>query len=244
MSKNLKESILIYSDGASKGNPGPAGFGYLVVFPDGRVKEGGGGFKHATNNQMELLGVIEGLQLIKSEKSKEIVVLTDSSYTINGIGSWVEKWIKNSWVTSTGKDVANRELWEQLWALNKDIKPRYQHVKGHAGIPGNERVDSIADQFARGEYVELYEGDLKSYSINPYELPEQSNSSQLKSKKQSSSGKKNIVYLSLVDGNFAVDKTWRECESRVKGRSGAKFKKASSQDEVNTIKKHWGVPLS
>lgn len=244
MSDDLKDSILIFGDGASKGNPGPAGFGYLIVLPDGTVKEGGGGFEQATNNQMELKAVIEGLKLISPGTSQKVVVLTDSSYTINGIGSWVAKWIKNSWKTSTGNAVANRELWEELWSLNKGILPRYQHVKGHAGIPGNERADSIADQFARGLRVELYDGSLNNYSINPYDLPEQSHSQKIKSKKYEKSSKKNVVYLSLVNGHFAVDISWRECETRVKGRSGAKFKKASSEAEVKAIKKDWGVPLS
>ncbi|NRA44905.1 MAG: ribonuclease HI [Oligoflexales bacterium] len=241
MSQNLKDYVLIYGDGASKGNPGPAGFGFMVVFPSGLVNEGGGGVAKATNNQMELMAVIEGLKLVRKESPQSIVVLTDSSYTINGVSSWVDKWIKNSWMTSTGKAVANRDLWEQLRSLNKELKPKYQHVKGHAGIPGNERVDSIADHFARGEDIELYNGSLEHYSVDPYELPKPQPMAPTQKKKASFSGKKNNVYLSLVNGNFAIDKTWKECEARVKCRSGAKCKKAASDTEIEAIKKDWGV---
>lgn len=244
MLENLKDSILVYSDGASKGNPGPAGFGFMVVFPEGRVREGGGGFQQATNNQMELLGAIEGLKLINPNASQKVLVLTDSSYTINGVSSWVPNWIKNSWQTSTGKAVANQDLWEQLWFLNTKIQPKFLHVKGHAGIPGNERVDSIADHFARGQEIELFDGMLENYFVNPYDLPESNSSSSEKKRHASKSAKKNTVYLSLVNGHFAIDKTWRECEARVKGRSGAKFKKASSDAEVAEIKLAWGLPLS
>ena len=243
MSQDLKDSILIYGDGASKGNPGPAGFGFMVVFPDGQVIEGGRGYENATNNQMELMAVIEGLKLIKPGASQSVLVLTDSSYTINGVSSWVRNWIKNSWKTSTGKAVANRDLWEQLWALNQRIKPNYRHVKGHAGIPGNERVDSIADHFARGEKIDLYQGHLASHSVDPYQLPDPSRPTPSQGKKATNSGKKDVVYLSLVNGKFSIDKTWRECEARVKGRSGARFKKAASNEEVNAIKRAWGVTV-
>ena len=230
---SLQKKIVIFTDGASKGNPGPGGWGCLIVYPNGKVREFGGGADHVTNNQMELTAVIQGLVHVEHPKS-DVVVFTDSSYVINGITKWIFSWKRNHWKTSSGTDVLNRDLWIKLHELSANFSLTWRHVKGHAGIPGNERVDTIADGFARQESIELYDGDLKHYTLDPYSLPDVN-----KVKKIKSGGK--AIYMSYVNGHYFEDADWKSCEARVKGVRGAKFKKAKSFDEILTIKKEWGI---
>ncbi|MBA4319012.1 MAG: ribonuclease HI, partial [Flavobacterium sp.] len=106
----MKDKIIIFSDGSSRGNPGPGGWG-AIISRKGKVIELGGGDKHTTNNRMELLAVINALGSPASQLS-EIILNTDSSYVINGITKWVYGWQKNSWINSQKEEVANRDLWE------------------------------------------------------------------------------------------------------------------------------------
>src|SRR5262245_3510184 len=107
---------VVFTDGAAKGNPGPGGWGAIVVRPDRTVIELGAGSPHTTNNKMELSGAIEALDQI-SDVPGRAIVYTDSTYLIQGITQWVWSWRKNGWRTSSGGDVVNRDLWESLFAL-------------------------------------------------------------------------------------------------------------------------------
>lgn len=240
MASLVADKAHIFTDGASKGNPGPGGLGFIILYSDGSILEGGKAFASVTNNQMELLATINALEKMQAEKAP-IVVYTDSSYVVNGIGSWVKNWLKNDWQTSTGKPVANKELWKSLWDLSQGKSIQWKHVYGHVGIPGNERADEIADHFAQGLSPTLFSGPFSQYSIDLLNfsatLP-----SKLKGKnsKNKSKGKK-ASYLSMVNGVLARHQSWSECEARVKGRSGAKFKKAFSMEEEEQIKNDWGV---
>src|SRR3989344_201532 len=142
----MKENkITIYTDGAAKGNPGKAGWG--AVFITGKkVFELGGGAEHATNNIMELTAVIEALKYCKINISRDISVdiFSDSKYVILGITEWIENWMKNNWRNANKKPVLNRELWEELYELNKEIKPKWIYVKGHNDHERNDRADLIA----------------------------------------------------------------------------------------------------
>jgi ribonuclease HI len=233
--------IIVFTDGAAKGNPGPAGWASVILTPDQRVVELGGGSPHATNNQMELMGVIEALRRLHNTPG-HIDVYTDSTYVIRGIKEWIRAWKRRGWKTVEGKDVLNREHWERLDQLVAARGPRaisWHYVRGHTAVPGNERADTIASGFATDGYVELYRGPYSDYSISLTEVPVDSS---LPERKSSTGGKKSAPYsyLSVVDGLPMRHSTWPECERRVKGKSGARFKKATSAEEEVEILKRWG----
>jgi ribonuclease HI len=122
----------------------------VIVTPDGHVTELGGGASLTTNNKMELTGAIEALSRLQGT-SGPVSIYTDSTYVIQGITGWVHGWKRRGWKTAGGTDVLNRGLWERLDALVSARGPRalsWHYVRGHVGIPGNERVDEIADSFA------------------------------------------------------------------------------------------------
>ncbi len=149
------DKIIIYTDGAARGNPGPAGWGTAIMIGD-KVVELGGRLDHSTNNIMELTASIEGLKYVKKHNlDMPVEIFADSKYVINGATVWVHNWIKNNWINSAKKKVLNRELWEELHALTEEIKPKWHYVKGHSGDKWNDRVDEIATTFADGVPVEL-----------------------------------------------------------------------------------------
>ena len=240
---SFAHKILQFSDGAAKGNPGPGGWGTVIATPDGQVVERGGGAALTTNNQMEMLAVIEGLIFLR-RTSGDLMVFSDSAYVLRGISSWIYGWLRRGFINAQGEPVANTDLWRQLWELvteRKKLGPlSWHYLRGHSGIPGNERVDVIASAFARGETPALYRGSLLQYDHAIYDLPEdtsipETDFSHIKEKKAAYS------YLSLVDGQLMIHPNWAQCEARVKGRSGAKFKKAMSEDEERQILAAWGV---
>ena len=165
--------IVAFCDGASKGNPGPGGWGVVIVRPDGLVTELGGRAAHTTNNKMELTGAIEALGELE-QVAGPVAMYTDSTYVIKGISEWIWAWRRRGWKTAEGKDVLNRDLWEQLASL-VDARGKttigWHYVRGHVGIPGNERVDEIADTLARQGEVELYRGPLQDYGVAILDLP-------------------------------------------------------------------------
>jgi ribonuclease HI len=231
-----EDKIIIFTDGASKGNPGLGGFGAVIVFPKGEVVELGGFDKHTTNNRMELSGAISAFEKIKNEK-EEVVVYTDSKYLINGMTAWIYGWQKNNWKTKEKKDVSNKDLWEKLAVLVKDRKIKWQYVGGHVGIAGNERCDEIADALATGQRVTFYNGPLAKYTVKIMDLGHSEQKKEIKSNK----GAKAYSYLSLVNNVLYKDKTWAECEKRVKGKAGVRFKKAISEAHEHEILRDWGV---
>ncbi|MDR3351711.1 MAG: ribonuclease HI [Zoogloeaceae bacterium] len=137
------EKIDIYTDGACKGNPGPGGWGALLVL-GARKKELWGGEAQTTNNRMELVAVIRALAALKRPAS--LRVHTDSRYVQQGISAWLAGWKKNGWKTAARTPVKNVDLWQQLDALAAAHTIEWIWVKGHAGHPGNERADQLANQ--------------------------------------------------------------------------------------------------
>lgn len=131
----------IYTDGACSGNPGPGGWGAILVF-NGTEKELSGGEGLTTNNRMELMAAIKGAEALKSPV--ELHMHTDSVYVKDGITKWIFNWKKNGWKTSDKKPVKNAELWQQLEAALKDHKVQWHWIKGHSGHPMNERADELA----------------------------------------------------------------------------------------------------
>ncbi|PLW74974.1 ribonuclease HI [Cohaesibacter celericrescens] len=133
--------ITIYTDGACSGNPGPGGWGALLLFGE-HEKELCGGAADTTNNRMELQAAISALEAMK--RPCEIDLYTDSQYVKGGITGWIHGWKKNGWKTAAKKPVKNAELWQQLDEALKRHKVEWHWVKGHAGQDGNERADELA----------------------------------------------------------------------------------------------------
>jgi ribonuclease HI len=135
----------MYTDGACKGNPGPGGWGVLLKSSDGSVKELFGGERETTNNRMEMTAVIEGLSALK--RPCEVTLFLDSQYVLKGITEWLAGWKAKGWKTAAKQPVKNVDLWQRLDALvaqaGHEIDWRW--VKGHAGDPGNERADALAN---------------------------------------------------------------------------------------------------
>tara|TARA_Y100001958_G_scaffold155119_1_gene145176 strand:+ start:611 stop:1045 length:435 start_codon:yes stop_codon:yes gene_type:complete len=138
----MKE-VIIYTDGACRGNPGPGGWGVLIKF-DTTEKEIFGGEKNTTNNQMELCAAIEGLSILKEPCIVEL--FTDSKYVMDGITQWIQNWKKNNWKTSAKKEVKNKSLWQKLDRLIAFHQVQWHWVKGHSGDPGNETADLLANK--------------------------------------------------------------------------------------------------
>ena len=133
--------LTIYTDGACSGNPGPGGWGAILIFGEHR-KELNGGERDTTNNRMELLAAIESLEALKRPSTVDL--FTDSAYVKNGITSWIHGWKRNGWKTADKKPVKNVELWQRLDAALASHKVSWHWVKGHAGHPENERADELA----------------------------------------------------------------------------------------------------
>ncbi len=138
---DLKQ-VVIYTDGACSGNPGPGGYGVVLLY-NGHRKELSGGFRKTTNNRMELLGAIEGLRALKDHCS--VRLHTDSQYVVNAIEKgWAAKWRANGWMRNKKDKAINPDLWEQLLTLCKQHKVEFVWVRGHSGNIENERCDVLA----------------------------------------------------------------------------------------------------
>ncbi len=141
MVEDREEWVEIYSDGACSGNPGPGGWGTLLRFGD-TEKELSGFAAETTNNRMELMGAIAGLEALK--RPCKVHLTTDSQYLKKGITEWIDSWIKRGWKNSQKKPVANRDLWEKLLELSDPHQIEWHWVRGHTGHAENERCDELA----------------------------------------------------------------------------------------------------
>ena len=139
----MNDYINIYTDGACRGNPGPGGWGALLIYQKSK-KELYGFSPETTNNIMELSAVIESLKSIK--RKCPIIITTDSNYVKNGITDWIHSWKTNNWKTANKKPVKNKELWIELDSLCALYDIKWEWVKGHSGHPENERADSLANK--------------------------------------------------------------------------------------------------
>jgi ribonuclease HI len=135
------QRVVVYTDGACSGNPGPGGWGVILTFGD-HSKELKGGEAHTTNNRMELLAAISALEALK--RSCVVDIHTDSQYLRNGIMSWIQGWKRNGWRTADKSPVKNVDLWKRLDAALAQHKVQWHWVKGHAGHAMNERADELA----------------------------------------------------------------------------------------------------
>ena len=222
---------IIFSDGASRGNPGRGGWGFIVS-QNGFVKEGGGKEDNTTNNRMEITAVIEALKITEEEN---IFIYTDSSYLVSAMTGWIFGWQKNGWKKKVGQngkseDVLNRDLFEKLLNLSKDKKIKWIKVSGHSGLGANERCDEIATSFALNKDINLFSGNVEDYKID---LEYKESDKNLNNRKKL----KAYSYVSFIDGKIFIDKTWDECKKRVNGIKGVKYKKSlNREDEEKIIK--------
>ncbi|MFZ2048737.1 MAG: ribonuclease HI [Minisyncoccia bacterium] len=154
--------IIIYTDGSSKGNPGPGGWGAIVA-DEKKVKELGGREEHTTNNRMELTAAIRSVGSL--EQGAEATIFCDASYVVKGITEWIHGWHRNNWRTAGKKPVENKDLWMELFEVVQGKDLHWKLITGHSGIEGNERCDVIATSHADGEQIDLYDGTRSKYKI-------------------------------------------------------------------------------
>lgn len=139
------KTVYLYTDGACSGNPGPGGYGAILKYGQ-HVKEICGGDENTTNNRMELLGVIKGLEALN--EPCHVVLTSDSKYVIDALSlGWAEKWKQNGWMRNKKDAALNPDLWEKLLQLTSTHEMEYHWVKGHAGHPENERCDRLAVEY-------------------------------------------------------------------------------------------------
>ncbi len=241
MNKNdLEKSLIAFTDGSSLGNPGPGGWGAVLISPRlSEVVELGGSKPNTTNNEMELEAIVAILSYAMNN-TDPLHIFTDSQYAINGITKWVHGWSKNGWKTAGGDPVKNLFQWKTMYELVNERGAQnihWHHVRGHVGVPGNERVDDIARWFAEGQDVPLYRGNIVNYDIKDIMSFEFNDEAQ---KKRESKGKAAYSYLSVIDDELQRHETWSQCEARVKGKK-AKFKKALSAEHEQEILEEWGI---
>ena len=141
--KNGIVEVEIYTDGACRGNPGPGGWGAILIYGEHR-KEIFGGVKQTTNNRMELMAVIRALEALK--RPCRVILHTDSQYVQKGITQWIRDWKRRDWKTASRQDVKNVDLWQLLDQVNQVHEVQWRWIKGHAGHPENERADQLARQ--------------------------------------------------------------------------------------------------
>jgi ribonuclease HI len=146
MTSARAETVHVFTDGACLGNPGPGGWAALLRYGT-REKELAGGEADTTNNRMELMAAIAGIEALK--RACTVVVTTDSEYVKRGVQEWLPRWQANGWMTSDKKPVKNRDLWERLAAALASHDVRWHWVRGHAGHSENERVDRLAREVAQ-----------------------------------------------------------------------------------------------
>ena len=153
---SMSDRVVIYTDGACSGNPGPGGYGTVMQYGEHR-KELSGGFRKTTNNRMELLAVIEGLQSLK--KPCEVTVFSDSKYIVDAVNKgWAERWQANGWRRNKTDKALNPDMWARLLKLLDTHEVTVRWVKGHAGNPGNERADALAVAVSHSDSLAVDEG--------------------------------------------------------------------------------------
>ena len=137
----IKNKVVIYTDGACSGNPGPGGWGSVLIY-NGHRRELSGGDAETTNNRMEMMAVIQALETLK--RPCVTIIHTDSVYVMKGMTEWIGEWKKRNWKTAAKKPVKNVELWQRLEKAVNSHDVEWKWVKGHSGVPENERADELA----------------------------------------------------------------------------------------------------
>lgn len=241
-----EKPIIVFTDGSSRGNPGPGGWGALIIAGD-KVFEIGGHGDRTTNNRMEMNAALQALLTIEERKLPgNIEVHTDSAYVLQGVTGWMYGWEKNGWKTKTGEPVLNQDIWKDIGAVMARLKSKravdFIKVSGHSGLRGNERVDEIATLSADKERVLFFVGALDQYEqlLGGSVFSGGGEKKKPAGKSGSKSTKTAYSYVSVIAGDVIVHKSWAQCEARVKGKP-AKFKKVFSADEERALVKEWSA---
>jgi ribonuclease HI len=220
----------------------------------GIVYEGGAHVSHTTNNAMEMTALREGLRALEKlfqtspgkAPDEPIHVYLDSAFVLQGLLQWREGWKRRGWKKADGLEVKNRVLWEELSDLHDRLghQLRFHHVEGHSSSRGNARVDDIARLLSLREDPELLSSVTSDqYSVALEEGLEGARFVDAKTHFGSTvrRGRDAAWYLSLVDSQLERHTSWSECEARVRGRAGARYKKVSSDEEEKKTLLAWGV---
>ena len=234
----MQKNVTIFTDGAAKGNPGRGGFAAVISYAD-TVVEIGGYKERTTNNEMELTAVVEALKEV-ARTCTQAAIYTDSKYVVEGAKGWIFGWVKNGWKTKADTDVANKELWQALLPLLKQVEIMWHKVPGHVGIIGNERADTIASTFAEKGTCELYRGPKSEYGFNIEDTTFDAAKAQERSDARKRGAQKAFSYISMVEGVIQIHATWTECESRVKGKKSTRFKKSLDAKNEKEIVREFG----
>jgi ribonuclease HI len=168
-----RKAVTIYTDGACLGNPGPGGYG-TVVLVDGQRKELSGGFRRTTNNRMELMAAIEGLKTLK--EPGDVLLYSDSQYLVKAMEQgWAKRWRANGWMRTTRERAVNPDLWKQLLDLCERHQVTFAWVRGHAGNPENERCDRLSVQAAHARNLAVDEGfeHPSAKELSLFDLPDE-----------------------------------------------------------------------
>jgi len=205
-----------------------------ILYADGTVCELGGRVAATTNNRMELQAAIAALQVLHT--SPQVTIFTDSRYVIDGVTKWLRAWRRRGWVTSTNTSVKNRDLWMALESLSHP-GVRWQHVYGHRGDPNNERVDTIARACAAGACPPLFCGqsgapDDPVVVPTATTLPPRTVSEPPARAHVPARAPTPAYYVSIVHGTAALDTDWPACAARVRGVSGAQYRKVRTREEL------------
>lgn len=229
-------STLIFTDGASKGNPGSGGWGAVISYRE-RIIEIGGSEKRTTNNRMELTAAIKGLMFLSTlnPKPSTLTLYSDSSYVVNGITKWVSGWKQKGWITTQKEGVLNRDLWEQLDSFSSQFSIKWHRIIGHADTPGNSRADEIASAFGEGENPRLFDGPKDAYRLDLLSIGARHRSDFSGMPTKSGKNGKAYSYVSLVDDVVQTHKTWDECKKRVEGKPHVRFRKTLTSGEEQEI---------
>ncbi len=246
MNSNL---TIVYSDGSSRGNPGPGGWA-AIVLNSGIVTELGGRSEMTTNNRMEIEAPLRALEFLADKEipsGQTVYIYTDSKYVLQGATAWLYGWKKNGWMTAAKEPVSNQTEWQNIdRAMQvlraREVKIEWRHVPGHAGEAVNERCDEIATTFADQKPIQLYDGAADAYEFQVSSLHERIERGEevhdeLKAQKKQKKAKgPNDFYVSVVNGVYAEHATWAECEGRVKGVKGARFMRVGSDAEAQAFR--------
>lgn len=236
MKTGLHQNTIIFTDGACSGNPGPGGWGAIVIQGPNQQRtatELGGDDSSTTNNRMELTACLRALLI--ADPLIPTTIYTDSQYVIQGMTAWIFNWLRRGGNKADGTAVTNWDLWLPLYERAKLFRPNitWKYVPGHAGVVGNERCDQISVDFSKGNIPQLYHGALADYPLNLEVHTHQLTHIKLP----------NPVYLVFDNNKLFKFSTWAQCEAFTKGKKGLKFKKVSTANEVQSVLKSWGVSL-
>ena len=223
---------LVFTDGASRGNPGPSGWG-AVVATESRVVELGGGKSKGTNNEAEVAAIVAAVSWLHNQAADiaGVEIHSDSTYAISGASQWIHGWKRREWKTKQGEEISNKALWQHWLTVSQKVTfdISFKKVKGHASVPGNERADGIATAFADGSEPELFDGDRSDYDVSLDPTPQYLENSPL--------------YFSNIDGEVMSHESWPDCQARVSGES-AQYKKVRTVAERDELLADWGVDPS